>query len=70
MNLRNHQITVKELMADPGARAVLQRRFPKVMGHPAMSAAQTLTLAQVLEFAKLYVPQSVVQETLKELQKL
>ena len=70
MDLRNNQITVKELMENPASRAVLQRRFPKILGHPAMSAAQTLTLNQVLGFAKLYVPQSVIQETIKELQKL
>lgn len=70
MNLRNYQITIKELMANPAAKALLQKRFPLVMKHPLAVPAQTLTLAQAIEFARVYLPQSSINEFLHELQKL
>ena len=70
MNLKNNQITVQELLANPGAKAVFQKRFPKVMTHPMLAAAGSLTLVQVLAFAKMYVPQQVINETLRELERL
>ena len=70
MNLKNNQITMKEVLANPAAKALLQKRFPHVMNHPLASAAGTLTLAQVLEFAKIYVPLNTVNDLLRDLQKL
>ena len=40
MDLKNNKVTVGELMEHPGARAVLQRRFPMLMKHPVMGAAR------------------------------
>ncbi|MPM64924.1 hypothetical protein SDC9_111815 [bioreactor metagenome] len=70
MNLRNNQITVKEILENPEARALLHKRFPKLLTHPMAGPAQSLTLAQALEFAKVLAPQSVINELLRELQKL
>lgn len=70
MDLRNNQITVKELLADPKSNAVFQRRFGKWMKHPLVGAAQSLTLAQLVEMAKLYIPQNTIRETLEELRRL
>lgn len=70
MDLKNNRITVAELVNNPKSYAVLQKRFGKWMRHPAVQAAGTLTLAQVLELAKLYVPQKAVEEALKELRQV
>jgi len=70
LDLRKNQITIKELMANPAAKALLTKRFPMAMSHPLASSAQSLTLAQVIELARVYVPQGTINEILRELQKL
>ena len=49
MDLRNHTITVGELLDNPRSRAVFQRRFGKLMNHPMVGAARSLTLRQLAE---------------------
>lgn len=70
MDLRNQTISVGELLDDPRARAVFQRRFGKLMQHPMVGAARTLTLRQLTEMAAVYFPPKVIQDTLRELQRL
>ena len=54
----------------PAARAVFQRRFGKLLKHPMVPAARSLSLEQLLGFAKLYLPKPVIQDTLEELRRL
>ena len=70
MDLRNQTITVGELLDDPRARAVFQRRFGRWMKHPMVGAARSLTLEQLAEMAAVYLPQKVIQDTLRELRQL
>ena len=70
MDLRNQTITVGELLDDPRARAVFQRRFGKWMKHPMVGAARSLTLKQLAEMAAVYLPQKVIRETLEDLERL
>ena len=70
MDLRNQTITVGELLENPRSRAVFQRRFGKLMQHPMVSAAHTLTLRQLIEMAGIYLPKKAIQDTLRELQQL
>ena len=70
MNLRNNQITVGELLDDPRSAAVFQRRFGRWMKHPMVAAGRSLTLAQLMELAGVYLPQKIIQDTCKELQML
>jgi len=70
LDLKNNQITVQELLANPKSKAVFQRRFGKWMNHPLVTAARNLTLAQLLDLAKVYLPQNVIRETLEELRRL
>ena len=69
MDLRNRTITVGELLDNPAARAVFQRRFPTVMKHPMLGAARTITLEQILAVAREFVPQKKIDEALSELKK-
>ena len=70
MDLRNQTITVGELLDDPKSRAVFQRRFGKLMKHPMVGAARSLTLRQLAEMAAVYLPQKTIEDTLKELRAL
>ena len=70
MDLRNNRITVAELLDNERSRAVFQRRFGKWMKHPMVGAARTLTLAQLMEMARVWLPQKVIDETWKELKNL
>ena len=70
MDLRNQNITMGELLDNPRSRAVFQRRFGKLMQHPMVGAARTLTLRQLTEMAAVYLPPKVIQDTLRELQRL
>lgn len=70
MNLKNNRITVGELLDNPASKAVFQRRFPMVMKHPMLGAARTVTLEQLIAFAKSYIPSQVIQDTLQELKRI
>lgn len=70
MDLKNEQITIGELLAHPGARKVLERRFPHVVGRPIVAASGGMTLERALKLSAAYVPQNVLRETLRELRQL
>ena len=70
MDLRNQSITVGELLDNPRSRAVFQRRFGRLMNHPMVGAARTLTLKQLAEMAAVYLPKKTIEDTIRELQKL
>ena len=70
MDLRNNRITVAELLDNERSRAVFQRRFGKWLKHPAAGAARSLTLAQLMEMARVWLPQKTIDETWKELKNL
>ena len=70
MDLKNQTITVGELLDNPKSNAVFQRRFGKLMRHPMVGAARTLTLKQLAEMATVYLPQRTIQDTLRELEQL
>lgn len=70
MDLKNNTITVRELLENPKSKAVFQRRFGKLMRHPMVGAAHSLTLAQLAEMAAVYLPKKTIDETMDELRKL
>ena len=67
MDLKNNKILVGELLDNPAAHAVFQRRFGRLLKHPMAAAARTLTLEQLMGFAQVYVSQQVIRDTLNEL---
>lgn len=70
MDLRNHQITIGELMAHPAARQVLARHFPQVLGRPIVAASAPMTLERAMKLASTYVPQRAIQAALEDLRRL
>ena len=67
MDLKNNKILVGELLDNPAAHAVFQRRFGRLLKHPMAAAARSLTLEQLMGFAQVYVSQQVIRDTLNEL---
>lgn len=70
MDLKKNKITVGELLDHPQARAILVKRFPIILKKPLGGAARTVTLEQLLAFVSPYLPNVVINETLKELNRL
>ena len=69
MDLKHNQITLGELLDYPPAMAVLKRRFPMGFHHPVEGASRTVTLEQLLAFARPRLPQRKLEETLEELRR-
>ena len=69
MDLKNGRVTVGDLLDHPGAKAVLQKRFPMLMQHPMMGAARTITLEQILAVAREFVTQKKIDEALADLRR-
>ena len=69
MDLKNGRVTVGDLLDHPGAKAVLQKRFPMLMKHPMMGAARTITLEQILAVAREFVTQKKIDEALADLRR-
>ena len=51
MDLKNYQVTVREILTNPAAKAVIRRELPEVMNSPLLSFAQSMTLRPVLSLA-------------------
>lgn len=69
MNLRNHQITVGELLDDPRSRAILMRQFPFVFKKPLTGAARTVRLDQLIALVGGFLSPRKLSETLQALEK-
>ncbi len=70
MNLQNGQITVREVLSNPKARALLQREYPALMNHPLLGMAQRMSLNQVLGMVRGKVPQQQINHLIGQLGKL
>ena len=70
MDLRNNQITVKEILSNPKARGLLQKEFPMIMNPRFLHLVQNTSLQAVLEFGKTYVPQAKINHILSELKNI
>ena len=56
MDLKGDQITVRELLSNPGAKKILERRFPAIMKSPMVAMAGDMKLSTVVSLAKGRVP--------------
>lgn len=70
MNLRNNQITVCELLSNPQARALFERKFPAFAGSPMLANFSGSSLEQVLCLAKNFVSAAELQRFVTELSKI
>lgn len=70
MDLRNNQITIRELLENPASRDVLSRRFPHVIHRPIVTSSGSMTLERAAKLGAAYVPLQFIRETIRELQAL
>lgn len=70
MDLRNQKITIGEILDRPDARAILTRRFPLVFKKSYSPVAKTVTLEQLLALVGGFLPQRLVADTLRDLERL
>ena len=71
MDLRNNQITMGELLADPRSRAVLQQYFPQFVNNPMMvHLGRNRPLQQVLGMARGHIPADKLQKALEALRNI
>lgn len=66
MNLRNYQISIRELLMNQEAKAVLQREAPDIL----ISLAGNVPLRKVINSARGKVPQSKIEQIIKELESI
>jgi len=70
VDLRNNHITVRELLDNPASRKVLERRFPEAIRLPIVTMSGSLTLERAIKLVSAYIPQTVIQDTIRELREL
>lgn len=68
MNLKNNQITIRELLSEETSRAVLAKHFAAAIDTPAASLAGNLTLQSALLLGRRYLSGAQMQEILRELE--
>lgn len=70
MNLKNGQITVGELLQNPGARKIFHRLSPISINSPIVRAARGMTLNELMRKARGWMTQDQINEILEELKRI
>lgn len=70
MDLRGGTITLKEILAHPKARALVEREFPGLLRHPLAGNFLGLTLNRALFLLGGRIPRERTQKLLDELKAL
>ncbi|MDF2567107.1 MAG: hypothetical protein K0R90_563 [Oscillospiraceae bacterium] len=70
MDLKNNQITVRELLANPKAKEILSREFPDLINSPLLGMARNMSLKNVLQLGGGRVPKEKIDRVLKELKSI
>lgn len=70
MDLRGGTITLKEILAHPEARALVEREFPGLLRHPLAGNFLGLTLNRTLALLGGRIPKERIQKLLEELKAL
>lgn len=68
MNLRNGQITIGEILANPKARAVIEQELPMLIHNPLLNNAHALTLAYVKNMGRNYIPLEQMNRIIRKLE--
>lgn len=70
MDLKRNKIKVREILAHPSAKALLELEFPELANSALLHYAQNMTLSQVLWYAKSHVEMEKLADILQKLEKL
>ena len=70
MDLKNGNILIRQLEANPKAKELMLREFP-MLSSQLIRLARNMTLSQVLDLVKsFHVPQSKINRVLQQLKKI
>lgn len=67
LDLRNQTITLGELLQNPKAKAVLQKRFGKLLSHPLIGSAKKMSLKQLIQLSEKKLSKETIEDILIEL---
>jgi len=70
MNLKNNKIQMRELLANPAAKAILKREFPQFDNPLLLAFSGKMTLESVLVLAQGKVEDAKIREALKQLEEI
>lgn len=70
MDLRNGRITIGEILANPNARAMVQRAYPKVLASPMVMRFRSMRLNTALQYAGRFVPRAQLDRVVARLKEL
>lgn len=70
LDLRNHKITLGEILDEPRARTLLMKKFPLVFKKQFNPVSKTVTLEQLIALIGGFLPQRLLNDTLQELERL
>ncbi len=70
MDLRNGQVTIGEIFANPQARRLLEREFPVVKGSPLFKQFQNMPLSKALSLAGSLVDREKLERMIVRLRQI
>lgn len=70
MDLRNNQIKMRELFANPAAKKILMSSFPEFNNSFMLRMAENMSLASVIKMAGGRVKRERIEQAIAELQAL
>ena len=70
MDIRSGNITVREIMQNPGGMALMRKEFPKIINTPMFRLAQGMTLNAVMKHWGHHVGQAKVNALIAELKRI
>lgn len=70
MDLKNGNITVREILSNPQAKTLLERELPQIMCSPLVAMAFSMRLNQVLSYAEGRISTRKIEELQKQLEKI
>lgn len=70
MDLRNGRITIGEILANPNARAMIQRAYPKVLASPMAMRFRNMQLGTAMQYAGRFVPRAQLDRVVARLKEL
>ncbi|MEA5039463.1 MAG: hypothetical protein VB086_06455 [Clostridiaceae bacterium] len=70
MDLRNGNITLREILANPRAKALLQREFSQMVSGPMLMIGQGMSLNRILTHVGGKVSKQKLDDVLRQLREM
>lgn len=70
MDLKNNQITVREILANPKAKEIVIKEYPELLKNPMIGMFQNMTLESLIKYAKGIIPQNKIDQIMNQLKSI